>query len=59
MRAVIGGANPVSSSTEPWPNNSTKGRLSLRLMEYSADLWIYQQAQRPCFRSIREKLPTP
>jgi 2-dehydro-3-deoxyglucarate aldolase/4-hydroxy-2-oxoheptanedioate aldolase len=27
-----------------------------RLLVYSADLWIYQQALRRCFRAVREKL---
>jgi 2-keto-3-deoxy-L-rhamnonate aldolase RhmA len=29
-----------------------------RLLVYAADLWIYQQALRRCFRTIREKLST-
>ncbi len=30
-----------------------------RLLVYAADLWIYQQALRRCFRSIRESLASP
>ncbi len=30
-----------------------------RLLVYAADLWIYQQALRRCFKTIREKLPAP
>ena len=30
-----------------------------RLLVYAADLWIYQQAIRRCFRTIREKNPQP
>ena len=27
-----------------------------RLLVYAADLWIYQQALRRCFKTIRERL---
>jgi 2-keto-3-deoxy-L-rhamnonate aldolase RhmA len=30
-----------------------------RLLVYAADLWIYQQALRRCFRTIRDKLGMP
>ena len=28
-----------------------------RMLVYAADLWIYQQALRRCFKTIRERLP--
>jgi hypothetical protein len=30
--------------------------VRFRMLVYAADLWIYQQALRRCFRAIRETL---